>query len=286
MRVLPRYSLSDIDFETESREAKSASTEDSGLKILAGVAKESDGQILVVERPSPGSVGEFDAICCTESGLIVVELKRYGGMVRRFELLDPEIRIRNARTEKRIANPSAVLAEKSRRLVHEILTDDGWTRVKRLYSGRIPVFNIVCYGPSTEFEMLPANRTGNYICSTRTLSRTVWDILESKTGVVGAGAQMASLASTWVQWGILTSHRKGFLRCSLARITSSKWDASAWGLESMRSDGETLALAYENGRTVELPFDGEVWLKAYVNGGERTVQIEQGSRFRWRVDGR
>jgi hypothetical protein len=33
MTVQPKYSLSQIDFETEARDAKGASTEDSGLKF-------------------------------------------------------------------------------------------------------------------------------------------------------------------------------------------------------------------------------------------------------------
>jgi len=286
MTVQPKYSLSQIDFETEARDAKGASTEDSGLKILANTAKTSRKQLLVIERPSPASVGEFDAICCTDSGLIIVELKRYGGCFYEFNILDKEVCIQSGRKDKWIPNPSARLLEKSKRLTHECLNNEGWLRVKRLFSGHIPISNIVCYGPSTAFDVVPESEKGNYICNTRNLSKTIWDIFASRPAVVGAGAQMASMASTWVQWGVLTTHQKGFLRCSISQITSSQWDASTWALQSVQSDGSSLAISYENGRKVKLPFDGEVWLKAYVNGSERTVQIEPGSRFRWRVKGR
>lgn len=286
MSTLPKYGLSQIEFETEAKDAKGASTEDSGLKILANVAKTSRKQIWVIERPSPASIGEFDAVCCTDAGLIVVELKRYGGCFHEFGILDAEVCIQSGQHDRWIPNPSARLLEKSKRLSQECLGHEDWTRVKRLFSGRVPVSNIVCYGPSTAFDVLPESVNGNYICNTRTLSRTIWEIFTSRPGVVGAGAQMASMASTWVQWGVLTTNQKGFLRCSLSRITSSVWDASTWGLQSLQSDSKNLTLTYENGRKAKLPFDGEVWLKAYVDGSERTVHIEPGSRFRWRVKGR
>jgi len=286
MSMSPKYNLSQIQFETAERDAKGASTEDAGLRILAGAAKESRKQIFVIERPSPASVGEFDAICCTDSGLVIVELKRYGGCFYEFDILDREVCIQTARTDRWIPNPSARLSDKSRRLIQECLTGEDWLRVKRLFSGRVPIDNVVCYGPSTAFDALPENKQGNYICNTRNLSRTIWDIFASRPAVIGAGAQMASMASTWIQWGVLTTNQKGFLRCSISRIASSDWDASTWGLQSVISDGKNLALTYENGRKAKLPFDDEVWLKAYVDGTERTVQIEHGTRFRWRVKGR
>jgi len=286
MSKLPKYALSQIEFETEAKDAKGASTEDSGLKILADLAKASRKQIWVIERSSPALVGEFDAILCTDSGLVVVELKRLGGCFKEFSLLDPTVRIQSGRQERTIPNPSAKLFDKSKRLIRECLGKEEWTSVKRLFSGRVPVSNIVCYGPSTLFEELPETVYDNYICNTRILSRAVLDIVASRPAVAGAGAHMASLASTWVQWGVLTTHQKGFLRCSLSRIASSAGGASTWGLQSLQSDGQSLALAYENGRKAKLPFDGDVWLKAYVDGGERTVHIEPGSRFRWRVKGR
>jgi hypothetical protein len=286
MSTLPKYALSQIDFETDAKDAKGASTEDSGLKILADVAKASRKQIWVIERPYPGSVGEFDAICCTDSGLIIVELKRLGGCFYEFDILDPEVCIQSGRQDRWIPNPSAQLLEKSKRFVQECLAQEDWVRVKRLFSGRVPVSHVVCYGPSTAFDALPESANGNYICTTRNLSKTIWDIYLSRPGVIAAGAQMASMASTWVQWGVLTTNQKGFLRCSLSRITSSVWDASTWGLQSLQSDGKSLALTYENGRKEKLPFDGEVWLKAYVDRSERTIHVEPGSRFRWRVKGR
>lgn len=286
MPPTPKYSLSQIEFEVEIKDAKGASTEDSGLKILANAAKESRKQLFVIERPSPASVGEFDAICCTDSGLIIVELKRYGGCFYEFNILDKDVCIQSGRNDKWILNPSMHLLEKSKRLTHECLNDDGWLRVKRLFSGHVPISNIVCYGPSTAFDAVPENEKSNYICNTRNLSKTVWDIFQSRPGVIGAGAQMAAMASTWVQWGVLTTNQKGFLRCSISRITSSHWDASTWSLQSVQSDGSSLAIAYENGRKIKLPFDGEVWLKAYVIGSERTVKIDPGTRFRWRVKGR
>ena len=286
MSKLPKYALSQIEFETEVKDAKGASTEDSGLKILADLAKANHQQIRLIERASPARVGEFDALLCTDSGLIVVELKRLGGCFKEFGLLDPRVRIQSGRQERSIPNPSARLFDKSKRLIRECLRHEEWLSVKDLFSEHIPVSNIVCYGPSTMFEAEPEVVQENYICNTRILSRTILDIFVSRPAVIGAGAHMASLASTWVQWGVLTTNQKGFLRCSLSRITSGVHDASTWGLQSLQSDGKSLALAYEDGRKAKLPFDGEVCLKAYVDGSERTVHIEPGSRFRWRVKGR
>lgn len=150
------------------------------------------------------------------------------------------------------------------------------------FGGLLPVSNIVCYGPSTSFDSVPESSQGNYICKTRNLSKTILDIFASRPAVIGAGAQMAS---TWVQWGCLPTIRRAFCAAQ-CRASPQARDASTWGLQSVQSDGNSLALLYENGRKAKLPFDGEVWLKAYVDGSERTVQVESGTRFRWRVNGR
>lgn len=86
-------SIDGLEFEGATREKKGAATEDSGLKILAGLAKKYKYDIKVIERVAPSAIGEFDAICCTDSGLIVVELKRYGGCFWPFN-----IRCRSDRT--------------------------------------------------------------------------------------------------------------------------------------------------------------------------------------------
>ena len=109
MSKSPRYNLSQIEFETEAKDAKGASTEDAGLRILANLAKASRKQIFVIERPSPSQVGEFDAICCTDSGLILVELKRYGGCFYEFGILDSEVCIQTSRQDRWIRNPSSRL---------------------------------------------------------------------------------------------------------------------------------------------------------------------------------
>lgn len=286
MSSLPKFTLPQIAFETEVKDAKGASTEDAGLKIVAKFAKEHEKHAFVVERPSPPNIGEFDAICCTDSGIIFIELKRYGGSFYDFETLDPQVCIRSGNRDKWLTNPSVRLSEKSKRLAKEIFHDDGWVRVKRVFSGHIPIYNVVCYGPSTEFNMVPEKKQGNHICNTRTLYRTLREIYMLRPGVIGAGAQMASMVSTWVQWGVLTTNQKGFLRCSVSCITSSQYDATPWGLQSLQSDGKKLFLEYVNGVKETLPFDGEVQLKAYVEGDERSVMIECGTRFRWRIHGR
>ena len=127
MSKLPKYALSHTEFETEAKDAKGASTEDSGLKILADLAKTNRKQIRVIERSSPAQVGEFDAILCTDSGLILVELKRLGGCFHKFGHLDPRVRIQSGRQDRLIPNPSARLFEKSKRLVEECLGQDEWT---------------------------------------------------------------------------------------------------------------------------------------------------------------
>jgi len=104
-----------------------------------------------------------------------------------------------------------------------------------------------------------------------------------------AGLPSSEPAHKWRQpgcnGGCLPTIRRAFCAAQ-CRASPQARDASTWGLQSVQSDGNSLALLYENGRKAKLPFDGEVWLKAYVDGSERTVQVESGTRFRWRVNGR
>jgi hypothetical protein len=299
-KISPEWTwLSKIDFEIETKHGKGATTEDAGLKILAIIAKSSNKQIWVIERPYPPSVGEFDAICCTDSGLILVELKRWGGYIQNFNILDRKIQIDSGRKNNERNNPSAILQEKSKRLIQKHISrclkkhkmdNDAWLRAKSVFPDKkIPVFNVVCYGPSTFFERIPKDESGeNHICTTRTLSKTIWGILHTYSAVIGAGAQMASIASSWAQWGILTQPggRKGFLRCSISSIASSDWDASPWGLQSIESDGKNLSLIYKSGQNGKIPFDQDVWLNVYDGRVEKRVLIDHESSFRWRIKGR
>lgn len=280
-------SLDDLDFEDATREKKGAATEDSGLKILATLTRKYKFEIQVIERVAPIGIGEFDAICCTDSGLIVVELKRYGGCFWPFKILDEQVCIQSGKVDKYIPNPAFKLHQKVERMRKELMDKDGaWLPVKRLFSGDIRIHKLVCFGPSTKFDELPEPTKNTSICTTRTLSRTIEDIFSTKVGVIGAGAQMATLASIWPRWGVLTTHKKGFLRSALSKISTSDWDITPYGIESLGSDGRSLQYQFSNGRKGKLPFDEEVWIKTFVEGQERSIPIEPGTRFRWRIKGK
>lgn len=280
-------SIDSLEFEDAPREKKGASTEDSGLKILGDLAKKHKFGIHIVERVAPSGVGEFDAICCTDSVLIVVELKRYGGNFAFFNLFDEKICIQTGRTNKWIPNPVVKLQQKAERMKKDLIDNDAaWVPVKRLYSGHVPIYKVICFGPSTSFDTLPEADRNTCICTTRTLARTIEEIYASRVGVVGAGQQMATLVSIWPRWGILTTHKKGFLRCALSKISTSKWDLSPYGIEALNSDGKQLEYQFNNGRKGKLPFDENVLIKSYVNGKEKTASITPLMRFRWRIKGK
>ena len=279
--------ISEIEFESADREAKGAATEDSGLRILASMAKQYRHEIFIVERASPHGIGEFDAIVCTDSGLIVVDLKRYGGCFWPFKITDQQACIQVRGQDKWIPNPAFKLHHKVERLRSQLLNNDlNWLPVKRLFSGSIRVHSIVCFGPSTKFDEVPAPTKNFTICNTRNLASTIESIYASNTGVIGAGQQLAGLVALWPQWGVLTTHRKGFLRAALARISSSKWDITPQGLVRLSSDGAKLSYEFATGRKGKLAFDQVLHIKTYVDGSEKTISIPPGSRFRWRVTGR
>jgi len=280
--------IESVNFEADERDVKGANTEDAGLKILANVAKGSRRQIKVVERVSPGSVGEFDAICCADSGIYFIEMKRLGGKFGEFSMLDRQIRLSAGRQEKVIPNPVLKFRYKVDRLrTEEFDTSENWKSVKRLFSGHVPVHSILCFGPSTSFEAIPEPEKNITICTTRTLGNTLKGIHAEREQVFGVGSQMAALVEFWPRWGILTmTGKRGFFRCSISKIGQGRSDVTVWGLTAIESDGARLKYTYGKDRKRTAAFDDIVLLRAYHDGCERAICIEPGTRFRWRIMGR
>ncbi|MDP1525687.1 MAG: hypothetical protein Q8M20_07745 [Rhodocyclaceae bacterium] len=281
--------IESVNFDADERDVKGANTEDAGLKILANVAKASRRQIKVVERVAPGNVGEFDAICCTDSGIYFIEMKRLGGKFGEFSMLDRQIRLSAGRQEKVIPNPALKFKHKVDRLIaEEFNTSENWKVVKRLFSGHVPVHSILCFGPSTSFEEgIPVSEKNITICTTRTLGKTLKDIHSEREQVFGVGSQMAALVEFWPRWGILTmTGKRGFFRCSISKIGQGRSDATVWGLTALESDGARLKYTYGKDRKRTTAFDELVLLRAYHDGSERAIGIEPGTRFRWRIMGR
>ncbi|MBN8504912.1 MAG: NERD domain-containing protein [Burkholderiales bacterium] len=278
--------LSQVDFETEELHLGGVRTEDAGLQILTRLAKRYRHEIFITERVAPDGLGEFDAICCMDSGLVVVDFKRWAGDFYPFAMRDEQICVVRERGAVWVDNPIRKVLGKTSALLREHLKSPEWASVRRAFSGQIPVHTIVCFGPTTTFDEMPEPDDRVSVCTTRTLVRAVEDRFTANPGVVGAGAQLQGLTSVWPRWGVLTTQRKGVLRCAIWRIQSSDWDAAVWGLQSLESDGRKLKLQYQSGRKLTLPADEPVYLRAYVQGAERQVRVPANTRFRWRLTGR
>lgn len=280
------FDLSNVEFEAESLHIGGARTEDAGLAILARLAKRYRHEIFIVERVAPEGLGEFDAICCMDSGLVAIDIKRWAGDFYPFGLHDEQICVVRESGTRWIDNPVRKMTGKSGWLLREHLKSPEWAGVRAAFGGQIPLHTVVCFGPTTTFDELPEPDARATVCTTRTLASTIEDRFTAHPAVIGAGAQLQSLVAVWPQWGLLTTSRKGFLRCAVRRIHSSAWNATVWGLQSLECDGRKLKLAYNGGRKISLPSDETVHLRAYVGGRERHVVVQPGTRFRWRVSGR
>lgn len=280
--------LAQVAFETEDLHVGAARTEDAGLEILARLSKRYRHQIYITPRVAPDGLGEFDAICCMDSGLVVIDFKRWAGDFYPFELRDEQVCVVRERGAVWIDNPVRKVVGKTSALLQGHLHRPEWASVRRAFSGRIPIHTIVCFGPTTTFDAVPEPDARASVCNTRTLARTIEERFAhlDNPAVVGAGAQLHGLTAQWPRWGLLTTQRKGFLRCALWRVQSSEHDAAVVGVQSMECDGRKLNLSFESGRKKSLPADGTVQLRAFVGGTEKQVNVPPGTRFRWRVTGR
>ena len=211
----PPISVADVEFIEDAKHKKGLASEEAALRVL-------QRHLPLMGRVIPGGgVGECDAIAFSDAGLVLVEVKRFGGRIEHVLAAPPTWKIeRGARIEE-VINPLHRLRARADALHAEIRQHPAWQSLRVLWSAAnggtdkgIPVFEVLCFGPTTTFTDRTTEQDHVLVCSTRTLSAKLTDFLADKPVVTGFSSRALQLGGLWPQEGRLTIRgRKGFVRC-------------------------------------------------------------------------
>jgi len=149
--------LKEVQFEVLEKDRKGIQTEDAALRILSQFSKTLKIDILRrVIPPRESNLNECDAILFSDVGLFLIEIKRYGGVITNLSETSETIEIHLGKDIRRKDNPIPYLLKRCELLSEYINKNNDWFKVKRLFEisgiNRIPVFPVLCFGPTTKIE--------------------------------------------------------------------------------------------------------------------------------------
>lgn len=279
--------VKDIEFESELKHKKGILTEDSVIHRLTTLAKSLKIEILRrVEPPFESNVGECDSIIFDDSGIYIVEVKRYGGKIKNLDEKKDEIKLEQGDDEIKISNPIPKLYTKCSQLHSYLRQHNEWRDVNN-YSrygklgDSIPVYSILCFGPSTTINKSDYDTNRLLVCNTRNISKLIPEFVKSKSSVLGLSKLAKKSAYKWTIQGKLTiKGKKGFLRCYPKRAFGKT--AVLYGVTKIVGHkGRRLELTYEDKVKIFTKEITKISLKYNLNHKWLEADLESDSNFVW-----
>lgn len=283
----------EIKFESRPEHRKGMDTEDSVLRATEKVCKSlSIGLLRRIMPPRESGIGECDAVVFSDSGVLVIEAKRFGGEIETIDLESDTIRIRKGKKQdiSVVNNPAKLIAEKTRELKRFMDSSGYWYRARKLFEMAglregIPVYPVLVFGPSTKIlEGMPENYEF-LLCNTRTIQDSLKSFITSHPGVLGISKLMGLSTHNWRSVGKLTAPpNKGFLRAYPTRADGAI--VSFAGIVSIEgtSKGVVKLLYSDKTKRITKEIKG---LTFRVNAENRweDVSLKTARRFKWTCSG-
>ncbi|MBK9097509.1 MAG: NERD domain-containing protein [bacterium] len=281
------HNIKEIEFETELKHKKGMLTEDSVINRLTTIARSLKSEILRrVEPPSDSNVGECDSIIFDDSGIYIVEIKRYGGKIKILDEKRDQIIIEQSDKEIKILNPIPKLYTKCSKLHSYLKQDYEWKEVNN-YSrfgnlgASIPVYSILCFGPSTTINKSNYDNDRLLVCNTRNISKLLPEFVKSKSSVIGLSMLAKKAAYKWTIQGKLTlKGKKGFLRCYPKRAFDKT--VVLYGLTKIvGKKGRRLELTYGDKVKIFTKEITKIYFKYNFNHNWQESYLEADTNFTW-----
>jgi len=279
--------IKDIVFETAEKHRKGMVTEDSVINRLTKIAKSHKAEILRrVEPPHYSEVGECDSILFDNSGIYLIEIKRYGGAIKNLNEKFEEIAIERGDKIIKIDNPIIKLYEKSKNLFEFIAHSPEWKLVNKysLYEKLgdvIPIFCVLCFGPTTEITKSDYDTNKLLVCNSRTIENRLLEFIGTKPTVIGLAQLAKKITSVWTIQGILKVSRKvGFIRCYPVRFIGKT--TIPFGVTKIKgTKGRRLEVTYDDKVKIFSKEIESIIFKYYVNNKWGKLMIDSNSNFVW-----
>lgn len=279
--------IKDIEFETAEKHKMGMVTEDSVIKRLTVIAKTNKAEILRrVEPPQYSEVGECDSILFDNSGIYLIEIKRYGGVIKNLNETLEKISIEQGEEVIKIDNPIIKLYDKSKKLFDFIAHSEEWKLANKFsqygkLSDVIPVFSVLCFGPTTEITKSNYDTNKLLVCNSRTLEKRLLEFIGSRPTVIGLAQLAKKATSTWTIQGILkVTGKAGFIRCYPVRFLGKTTIPN--GITMIKgTKGRKLTITYDDKVNVSTKEIESIIFKYNVNNKWDKIMISTNSNFVW-----
>ena len=285
----PDYkNIKDIEFETAEKHKKGMVTEDSVINRLTKIAKTNKAEILRrVEPPFESKVGECDSIIFDDSGIYIVEVKRYGGKIKNLDERKDKLKLEQGDKEIIISNPIPKLFAKCSALQTYLKYQNDWKDVNNFsrygkLGESIPVYSILCFGPTTSVTKSNYDTNKLLVCNTRNISKLLPKFLKSKPSVIGLSKIAKKNSYHWTIQGKLTIPRvkKGFLRCYPKRAYG-KVTVLDGVTKMVGHKGRRLEITYEDKVKISTKEINKIIFKYNLDQKWQDAYLETDSNFVW-----
>lgn len=278
-----------LDFINADKHLKGIRTEDAALGLLSSACRSLKMEILQrVLPPMSSHVGECDAILFSDAGILLVEVKRIGGNILKLNDADEKLRVEKGRREEQIPNPIHTVMKKSDDLRSFIHGDNAWRELNYLFrkagiADGMPVYPVLCFGPSTNIEISDISNPNLLVTNTRTLKRSLSDFVESHPAVIGAYRHAKFIAHRWKIQGVVRLPRTpGFVRAFPLESTGSAIDFIDIAMIEGRKTG-VVVFTYRDKAKKSTKSAGSIVFTMFENRNLITFEVTSHTEFSWKA---
>lgn len=285
---VPAYrGIKEIEFETVRKISKGMVTEDSVLIRLSSFAVSEGLEILRrVSPPYESKVNKCDAIVFADAGIFLVEVMRYGGAIKFLNEKRRHIYIEYSGYTKKVSNPVIAINKKIKLLTIYIQGSYYWKSINQLYKDEkvfdsIPVFAVLCFGPSTKIKKSYYNEDKILVCNSRNILSRLRKFIDEKPRVIGTSKMAKKIAIRWRTRGKLTvAGKAGFLKCAPIKVFGKT--ANLIGLTKISGlRGYQLELTYEDETSFQTDDIESIIFRYFKKNQTGDVIVDSDSTFIW-----
>jgi len=279
--------IKDLEFDTSEKSKKAIDTEDSVLTRLTEFANSKGFGILRrVSPPFESKVSKCDAILFSDAGIFLIEVMRHGGAIKFLNEKRDSIYIEHSGYNKQVNNPIIIINRKIKLLTRYIQDSNYWKKINQFYkdekvSDSIPVYAVLCFGPSTSIKKSTYNEDSILVCTSRNIVPNLIKFIEAKQVVYGISKRAKQVAIRWRSQGKLTMVGKaGFLRCHPMEARGKTTNLLGLTKISGRKDNK-LELTYEDDVPIKTKEIESIIFRYYKRHQTGNVIVDADSTFTW-----